>query len=278
VKVVRSVVLARRALAEPRKEGQRIGFVPTMGALHDGHMSLVEKARAVSDYVAMSIFVNPLQFGPTEDFGSYPRDEAADRARAEEAGVDLLFLPSVEEIYHAGRSTTVSVGSPLSTVLEGAARPGHFDGVATVVATLFNMLQPTDAFFGQKDAQQVAVIRHMVVDLAFALKLHVCPTVRDPDGLAMSSRNSYLSAEERVQALGLRAALEVGRWVIDSGGDPAQAEADIWRELSASDGVVAEYAAAVDPDSFDKPHVGGPVLLAVAGRVGTTRLIDNILI
>jgi pantoate--beta-alanine ligase len=245
-----------------------------MGALHEGHLSLVKAARDDCDAVVVSIFVNPLQFGPREDFASYPRDEAADAQLLAEAGVDLVFLPTVEEMYPPGRTTTVSVGE-LGTLLEGADRPGHFDGVATVVAKLFNQVQPRVAYFGQKDAQQVAVIRRMVNDLSFDLELSIQPTVREPDGLAMSSRNAYLSAEERSRAPALYRALLEGAETLRKE-DVGAAEKKMW-ELLVGEGLEPSYAAAVDPDSFGPPTGRGGVLLVIAARLGTTRLIDNLL-
>lgn len=275
--VVRTEAAVRSALRGARAKSRRIGFVPTMGALHEGHLSLVRAARAASDVVVMSIFVNPLQFGEGEDFGIYPRDEAADLARARAEGVDVVFAPSLEEMYPEGRTTTVTVGH-LGLTLEGEARPGHFDGVATVVAKLFNMVQPDSAFFGQKDAQQVAVVRRMVTDLSLPVEIVVCPTVREPDGLAMSSRNAYLTTEERTSAAALYRALRGGAGVLESHGDPERAAKEVWEVLSSAEGVIPEYAAAVDPDTFSLPEPGRPVLLALAARVGPARLIDNLLV
>lgn len=269
-----------RTTAELRKHlgshpGARIGFVPTMGALHDGHLSLVRAARDRCDVVVLSIFVNPLQFGPREDFAAYPRDESRDLELGEREGADVVFLPSVEEIYPPGRSTVISVG-PLGALLEGADRPGHFDGVATVVATLFNVVRPHVAFFGQKDAQQVAVIKQLIRDLAFGIELVVCPIVREPDGLAMSSRNAYLSPAERAKAVALHRALSVGAEALTYEG-PEGAEKRMW-ELLLGEGVQPSYTRVVDPDSFGPPQDGRDVLLVIAAKVGTTRLIDNMLV
>lgn len=253
-----------------------VGFVPTMGALHAGHLSLIERARAESQNVVVSIFVNPLQFGPSEDLASYPRSHEADLEMCENAGVDVVFVPSVTEMYSEDRATGVSVGR-ITTVLEGAARPGHFDGVATVVAKLFNIVRPTRAYFGQKDAQQVAVIRRMVEDLSIPVEVVTCPTVREPDGLALSSRNVYLDDEQRQRAVALHRALREGQHELESTQEPSAAEEKMWLSLSEAEGVLPEYAAAVDPDEFGPPR-GPRVLLAVAARVGSARLIDNLLV
>ena len=252
-----------------------VGFVPTMGALHDGHLSLVRVARQRSSQVVMSIFVNPLQFGPHEDFDRYPRDEERDLKLAERDGVDVAFVPSVLEMYPDNRSTTVSVGG-LGDVFEGSIRPGHFDGVATVVAKLFGVVTPDLAFFGQKDAQQVAVIRRMVADLSIPVEVVSCPTVREPDGLALSSRNIYLSEEERRAAPVLWRALQVGRSVYETSSNPAACEAAMTEELASEPLLEVDYAAAVDPATFGTPGPGTAPVLIVAGRIGRTRLIDNL--
>ena len=252
-----------------------VGFVPTMGALHDGHLSLVRTARGDCDMVIVSVFVNPLQFGPNEDFASYPRDASADADLLADAGADLLFLPAVDEMFPPGRATTVSVG-PIGEVVEGADRPGHFDGVATVVAKLFNLVDPTIAYFGQKDAQQVAVIKQMVRDLSFDVELSICPTIREPDGLAMSSRNAYLSPEERTRAPAIYRAMVAGAETLREE-DFDAAEKKMW-DLLVAEGLEPSYASVVDPATFGPPPVDGPVLLVVAARLGSTRLIDNLLI
>ena len=269
--VAGSIAALRNSLPADRS----IGFVPTMGALHEGHLSLVELARARDDVVVMSIFVNPTQFGPNEDLASYPRDEARDLALAEAAGVNVVFLPAVEEMYPPGDDTRISVGS-LATIVEGEDRPGHFDGVCTVVAKLFNIVHPHRAYFGQKDAQQVAVVKKMVADLAFPTEIVVGPTVREPDGLALSSRNAYLSPEERARANVIHTALQKGREVLRAEGSDA-AEKAMWELLVASD-LQPSYARVVDPDTFAPPSDGGHALLVIAARLGTTRLIDNLLI
>jgi pantoate--beta-alanine ligase len=277
VKVVGSITDVRTALAAERAADRVIGLVPTMGALHEGHLSLVRAAREDAEVVVVSVFVNPLQFGPNEDFEAYPRDEARDMELLRSCGVDIVFTPPPEEMYPAGRTTTVRVGG-ISEVLEGAARPGHFNGVATVVAKLFNIVMPDVAFFGQKDAQQVAVIRRMVIDLDFDVELTVGPIVREPDGLAMSSRNVYLSDEERRDAPVIYRALVKGADVVRATADPGAAEAVMRGELATVPALTVEYATACDPHDFGPPRTGRPVLLAIAARLGRTRLIDNFLL
>lgn len=274
--VVTTAPELRGALAVRRAGGGAIGFVPTMGALHDGHLSLVEAARARCDVVVTSIFVNPLQFGPGEDFASYPRDEARDVDRLRRAGADLVFIPTVEEMYPMGASTTISVGR-IGDVLEGAHRPGHFSGVCTIVAKLFHLVLPDVAFFGQKDAQQVAVLKKMVRDLSFGVEIAVCPTVRETDGLAMSSRNAYLPVDDRRRATVLYQALLAGRAALEAGSGFETVEKEMLKTLEAEAGVAPDYARIVDPDTFEEPGPRGRVLLAVAARVGPARLIDNLL-
>jgi pantoate--beta-alanine ligase len=246
---------------------QDAGLVPTMGAFHDGHRSLFAAARRESRAVVVSLFVNPAQFGPGEDLESYPRDEVRDAAVAEAAGVDVLFVPRPDEIYPPGFDTWVDPGA-LGSVLEGAVRPGHFRGVATVCLKLFHLVRPRRAYFGRKDAQQVAVIRAMLrdLDLAPEIELRVLPTVRDADGLAVSSRNAYLSPEERNRALALPRALQAGLAAHRSGADAAS---EAQKALEAAEGLVLDYVAVADLD--------GPTL-AAAVRIGTTRLIDNVLL
>jgi pantoate--beta-alanine ligase len=275
--VARTVAELRTEVRALRANGRTIGFVPTMGALHEGHLSLVRAAAATCDAVVLSIFVNPLQFGPREDLDAYPRDEAADLELAQAERVDLVFCPPVSEIYAEGSSTTVTVGS-IADVLEGEVRPGHFAGVATVVAKLFNLVEPHAAFFGQKDAQQLAVVRRMTADLCFNVEIVSCPTVRDLDGVALSSRNRYLSPQERAHAAVLRRSLHEGERVLQAAENIHDAEKAMWALLISEEGVEPDYAAAVDPSSFGPPRPGGPILLAVAARVGSTRLIDNALV
>jgi pantoate--beta-alanine ligase len=251
--------------------------VPTMGALHEGHLSLVRAARASSDVVAASIFVNPTQFGPTEDLAKYPRSFERDRELLEREGVELLFAPSVEEMYPAGAVTWVTV-EELSGKLDGRSRPGHFRGVTTVVAKLFHIVEPDVAFFGQKDAAQVAVIRRMVRDLNLPVEIVVCPIVREPDGLAMSSRNAYLDAQQRTQALVLHRALVRVQKLADSGERNAAKLAAAGREEMARESSVRQdYFEIVNPDTLDPlEDVSAGALVAVAAFVGQTRLIDNI--
>ena len=273
MKVVRSAQKVRAALHIERERGRSIGFVPTMGALHDGHLSLVSRARDISDVVVLSIFVNPLQFGPSEDLDAYPRREREDLRLAEEAKVDVVFLPTITEIYPLGHSTSVDPG-PLGTVLEGASRPGHFKGVATVVTKLFALVAPDRAFFGQKDAQQVAVIERVVIDLSIPVQIVVGPTVREADGLALSSRNSLLSVDDRARATVLNEALIAGASAFAEGGAEV-AERTMAEMVGAASGVTLDYARAVDPRTFEEP-VGDIALLVISARVGTTRLIDNL--
>jgi len=277
MKVVRARDELRALLASERAAGRTIGLVPTMGFLHDGHLSLLRAARADCDVVVMSLFVNPTQFGPGEDLERYPRDEERDAELAAEQGVDLIYAPAVEEVYPTGFSTEVGVRG-LSEVLCGDPErrgPDHFRGVTTVVAKLLNTVGPDVAYFGQKDAQQVAVIRRMVRDLDFPVRIEALPTVREPDGLAMSSRNSYLDAEERRRATALSRALcraeQTAR--VSSLADGLKAARD---ELAAA-GIEPEYLEARDPESLEEVRQldERPVLIAVAARVGGARLIDN---
>jgi len=276
MRTVRTVAELRAALSLPRQEGRSIGLVPTMGALHEGHLSLIRRARDENDVVVVSLFVNPTQFAPTEDLAAYPRDEAADAVAAADAGADLLFAPAVDEVYPDGFSTTIHV-SGVSEPLEGANRgAAHFDGVATVVTKLLNMAQPDVAYFGRKDAQQLAVIRRFVRDLNIPVRIEGCETVREPDGLALSSRNAYLTADERPRALGLSRALAAAHAAVDAGEtDPAAVQAAARAQLAALD-VTPEYVAVVDPETFlPIDRIDRDVLVAIAARVGRARLIDN---
>ena len=266
MQIVRTIAEIREALEPHRPSSSgRIGLVPTMGAFHAGHRSLMAAARAECAVVVVSLFVNPAQFGPGEDLARYPRDEAHDVGVATEAGVDLLFVPPAEEIYPPGFATWVQPGA-LAETLEGAVRPGHFRGVATVCLKLFEIVRPRVAYFGRKDAQQAEVITRLVRDLDLELDVRVLPTIRDPDGLALSSRNAYLSPAERATALALPRALQLGLAAYRRGEDPVAATCAI---LEAQDGLVVDYVAAAD--------LGGQTL-AAAVRVGTTRLIDNVLL
>jgi len=278
LRIVRTVAELRSLLEPARRADRRIGLVPTMGAFHDGHRSLMERAADTCDVVVVSLFVNPTQFAPTDDLAAYPRDEARDAEVAAAAGVDLLFAPTVEEVYPDGFATTVTVRG-LADGLEGAHRPGHFDGVATVVTKLLNMVQPTVAFFGQKDAQQALVIRQLARDLNLPVRIEVCPTVREADGLAMSSRNVYLGPEDRARAVGLSRALAAAERAIGAGERDAEQIADVGRAVLADHGIEAEYFAVVSERTLAPVQwVDGDVLLAVAARVGPARLIDNTLV
>jgi pantoate--beta-alanine ligase len=262
-----------------RSAGRRIGFVPTMGFLHEGHLALVDEARRRSDVVVMSIFVNPLQFGPQEDLSRYPRDLARDRRLAEERGVDALFIPTEATMYPAGSATRVVPG-PAAERWEGAARPGHFVGVLTVVAKLFHLVEPDLAVFGQKDIQQVVLIRQMVRDLDWPIELAVVPTVREPDGLALSSRNVYLDETGRRDALGLSAALRAAHeaWRAGERGGSAL-EARMRDVLERHPGLAVEYIALVEPETLTAVSTVTPeTIVAVAGRVGRARLIDNLVL
>jgi pantoate--beta-alanine ligase len=278
VRTVTTIRGLREALAPERAAGRSIGLVPTMGSFHEGHLSLVRRARAACDVVVVSLFVNPTQFGPTEDLGAYPRDEARDRALAEAEGVDLLFAPPVGEVYPEGFDTTVTVGG-LTSVLDGdpARRgPGHFAGVATVVTKLFNMVAPDVAYFGQKDAQQALVIRKLTRDLDIPVRIEVCPTVRDPDGLALSSRNAYLSGDERERALALSRALRAAERAVAGGAHEAGAVLAAARAELDDAGIEPEYLELRSTEDLSEvERVNGPTLLAVAARVGRARLIDN---
>ena len=262
--VARTIAEARAGL-EPQRGGS-VGLVPTMGALHAGHGALLTAARAECDTVVASIFVNPAQFGPNEDLGRYPRDEAADLAALEDAGVDLAFLPSADEMYPPGFQTWVDV-EELGRGLEGDARPGHFRGVATVCLKLFAIVRPHSAYVGQKDAQQAEVVARLVEDLALGIEVRVLPTVRDDDGLALSSRNAYLSPEERRAALALPRALAVGTEAHRAGADAAEAAR---ATLRAEPGVRADYV--------EVARWNGRAVLVAAARVGSTRLIDNVVL
>jgi pantoate--beta-alanine ligase len=262
VRIVRTVAEVREALRETRSRGERIGLVPTMGAFHAAHIALMHAAREGSDVVVVSLFVNPSQFNAADDLARYPRDEAADARIADAEGVDLLFVPTADELYPPGFDTWVEPGE-LAEILEGAARPGHFRGVATVCAKLFAIVSPSVAWFGQKDAQQVAVVRRIVADLDLPLEVRVLPTVRDPDGLALSSRNVFLSEAERSVALALPRAIEAGAAAHAGRADPVAAARS---ELEAERGLTVDYVAVAD---FDVPT------LVAAVRVGVTRLVDN---
>ncbi|MEA2429210.1 MAG: pantoate--beta-alanine ligase [Thermoleophilaceae bacterium] len=278
MRTVRTVSDVREALAPERREGRCIGLVPTMGFFHEGHLALMREARERCDVVVVSLFVNPSQFGPGEDLDAYPRDEERDARLAEAEGVDVLFAPPLEEVYPGGFGTTVSVHG-LTEVLDGhpARRgQGHFDGVCTVVTKLLNMVQPDHAFFGQKDAQQAVVIRRLVRDLDIPVKVEVLATVREPDGLAMSSRNVYLSPDERERALALSRALQAAEQEVAAGRRDAQDVLAAARKELDARGVEPEYLELRSADDLSPAaRVDGRTLLAVAARVGRARLIDN---
>lgn len=275
VQTIRHLKSLRAAIDALKGGGKTVAMVPTMGALHAGHMALVEKAKQVADHVVVSIFVNPRQFGPNEDLSRYPRQEAADSALLEAAGVEVLWLPPVEEMYPDGYATTVSVAR-LGDRLCGAARPGHFDGVSTVVAKLFTQVRPDLAVFGEKDWQQLAVIRRMAIDLNLAVGIIGAPTERDADGLALSSRNAYLTPEQRHAALALPRALRHAVAVIEGGGAIAAALEEVRSTISRAGFGVIDYVELVDAASLEPLDVldrDGRIL--AAARIGTTRLIDN---
>ncbi|MEK6742899.1 MAG: pantoate--beta-alanine ligase [Nitrospirota bacterium] len=262
-----------------RKAGKRIGFVPTMGFLHEGHLSLMRRARQENDVVAASIFVNPTQFGPKEDLDRYPRDAEGDRKKCESTGVDILFTPAAAEMYSERPSVFVNVEG-ISDILEGAIRPGHFRGVATVVAKLFNIVKPCKAYFGQKDFQQCAVIKRMVAGLNLDVEVIVLPTVREADGLAMSSRNSYLDTEQRRKSACLYRALTAGEELIKNGvREPETIKQKMRAVLVQEKGIEVDYVEVADPDRLTPLETAeGRMVLLVAARLGSTRLIDNLLI
>ncbi len=279
MRIAKSIAEARAAIAELRAAGRTVGLVPTMGALHAGHLSLVRAARAACGAVVVSLFVNPTQFGPNEDFSKYPRTFDADCEMLRGEGVEVLFAPPAEEMYAPGAVTFVDV-EEISGRLDGESRPGHFRGVATVVAKLFNIVGPDQAFFGQKDAAQVAVLRRMVRDLNFGLELVVCPIVREPDGLAMSSRNRYLSADDRRHALVLHRALRRMEELADAGQTASDELVEAGRAVMAGEPAAQlDYLRIVDPETLeDVSDVGRGALAAVAAWVGPARLIDNVLL
>ncbi|HJT36429.1 MAG TPA: pantoate--beta-alanine ligase [Pirellulales bacterium] len=269
----------RAALAEVRRAGKSIGLVPTMGALHAGHISLVERSRRECDFTVVSIFVNPTQFGPQEDFARYPRDLDADLRLLQPTGADLVFAPELDEVYGPRHATFVEMHG-VAEPLEGRCRPGHFRGVATVVLKLFNMVTPDRAYFGQKDYQQSLVIRRLVADLDLPIEIRVCPTVREPDGLALSSRNVYLTAAERHEALAISRALRRAGEVVQSGERRADAVlAAMQAVLAESPGLSLEYLAIVDAETLEPVAIiDQTAIAAVAAFVGRTRLIDNVLL
>lgn len=279
MKICNEIEQVRRTSRTARRKGKRIGLVPTMGALHEGHLSLVRAAKNRGDVVVVSIFVNPTQFGPNEDFSKYPRTFERDCELLEKEGVDLLFAPSVKEMYPDGAVTYVTVEG-MSDRLCGKSRPGHFRGVTTVVAKLFNIVEPDLAFFGQKDAAQAAIIKRMVRDLNLPVEIVVCPIVREPGGLAMSSRNAYLDAQQRKSALVLSRSLEAVKQAFDQGEwNPDRLAAAGKAVFSEEPSVRLDYFEMVNPETLELvTKMDGAILVAIAAYVGTTRLIDNLIL
>lgn len=278
MQIIQSRKELRKGIKNARSDGKTIGFVPTMGFLHRGHLSLMRRARRENDLVVASIFVNPTQFGPNEDLEAYPRDAQSDIDLMTAESVDIAFFPTVEALYPEGYTTFVEVEGPMTQVLCGKSRPTHFRGVTTIVAKLFNMVAPDRAYFGQKDAQQAAVIRQMAADLDFDLSIVVCPIVRETDGLAMSSRNTYLTLEQRENAPQLNKALIMSREMVEKGerSGPAVKKA-IESKINGVKGAVIDYVAVVNAESLaELQTLEGKVLIALAVKFGTTRLIDNV--
>jgi pantoate--beta-alanine ligase len=278
MKVAKTIKSARAAVKAARKTGRTIGLVPTMGALHRGHVSLIERSSKHGDFVVVSIFVNPTQFGPKEDIAKYPRPLREDLRICEDNDVDVVFVPDVKEMYRQGKFTWVNVDR-ISEPLCGRFRPGHFRGVATVCAKFFNIVQPDIAYFGQKDAQQLAVIKRMVADLNFPLKIVGCPTVREADGLALSSRNRYLSPRQRKDVTCIYRSLKIAREMIEAGlTNPKTIAAKIRRIITAAESLSSiDYISIVDAEMLqDVSRITGKVLIAIAARFGSTRLIDNL--
>ena len=283
MRTITTVTELRRALAPLREQGKSIGFVPTMGALHEGHLSLVRMSKQHTDVTVVSIFVNPTQFGPSEDFEKYPRTIEADASLLVEEEVEFLFVPTVDQIYPKGHATSIHING-ITTLFEGARRPGHFDGVATVVSILFNIVQPQTAYFGQKDAQQVAVIRKLVADLAIPIEIIAAPTIHEKDGLALSSRNRYLNATERKEAIALSKALFFVRDQLQNHQDVSKAtEAGMDEFQRLAPNSVLDYLDIVDSETFQPlasfesgERLGTSATIIIAANLGATRLIDNI--
>lgn len=279
MQIIERIEPLRLALGELRRAGKGIALVPTMGALHEGHLALVDRARERVEIVVMSLFVNPLQFGPNEDFARYPRDREGDARLTESRGVDFLFAPQQDEIYRSGRAVSV-VPTSLATRWDGASRPGHFTGVLTIVAKLFNIVQPDVAIFGQKDIQQATIIRAMVRDLDFPIQIVVAPTVREVDGLAMSSRNAYLNAADRERARVLSRAIFAMRDAFEAGETNSATLEKLGNALVATEETVKlEYLAVMDPETLEPaPVAARGSIVAIAARLGSTRLIDNVIL
>ncbi|AZR74656.1 pantoate--beta-alanine ligase [Anoxybacter fermentans] len=279
MKILKTKAEVRKEVCNARREGKTIGFVPTMGYLHKGHLSLMERAKKENDLVVVSIFVNPTQFGPNEDYATYPRDLERDAKLAESVGVDIIFVPEVDEMYPENFQSYVEV-TELTQNLCGAKRPGHFRGVCTVVTKLFNIVQPDRAYFGQKDAQQAIIIKRMVKDLDFPIEIITCPIVREEDGLAMSSRNTYLNPEERKAALVLNRSLKKAKEMIEGGErDAALIQAAMIEMIEKEPLAKIDYVSIVSTTTL-KPvqRLSGPILIALAVFIGKTRLIDNIML
>jgi pantoate--beta-alanine ligase len=278
VEVIRGRGPFREACEVARAQGSEVGFVATMGALHDGHRSLMARAREERSFVSVSIYINPLQFGPAEDLAAYPRDLDRDLSAAEKEGVDVAFVPNDQEMYPGGRQEITIDPGPLGERLEGGSRPGHFRGVCTVVAKLFGLVGPCSAYFGEKDAQQLAVIRRMVAALEMPIAVVGCPTVREADGLAVSSRNAYLSPDERRAATCLYEALAGAAWLVEGGErDSAILKAEMARRIGAERLARLDYVAVVDDSTFEEvDRLRGPSRALVAARFGQARLIDNL--
>ena len=279
IQVIHSEADLRQAVGMARRSGKRIGFVPTMGGLHEGHLSLMREARKKTDFVVISVYVNPTQFGPNEDFDAYPRDLEADRALAESVGVDVIFAPAHEVMYPEGFATCV-VQERLTEKLCGRSRPHHFHGVCTIVAKLLNLVQPDVAYFGQKDYQQSVVIRRMVTDLNMPVVIRMLPIIREPDGLAMSSRNQYLTPTQRRQALCLYRALQAGERSVAQGEEHAAALiAQMKQEIATAPDARIDYVEVIHPETLDPLEtVDGPAVAAAAVWIGATRLIDNVIL
>ena len=276
MQIIRDIAMLHRAVTALKQGGKSVALVPTMGSLHDGHLSLVRMAKRVADHAVVSIFVNPTQFGPNEDFDAYPRDEARDAAMLVEEGTSLLWAPDVRTMYPGGHSTHIEVAE-LGADYCGAARPGHFDGVATVVAKLFNQVRPDVAIFGEKDWQQLAIIRRMARDLDFAIDILGAPIARDADGLALSSRNAYLAPDQRAAATAFPRALNAAAKAIAGGSDVAEALAKAEAAIVAGGFDSVDYVALADADSLERlSDFRAPARLLAAARIGKTRLIDNL--
>lgn len=278
MRIIKTIAEMQSQSKQLKLEGKKIGLVPTMGYLHSGHLSLIEKARNASDIVVVSLFVNPAQFAPNEDFAKYPRDFERDRELASSAGADILFAPEISEIYPKGYMTIIKLGN-IANIIEGASRPGHFDGVAVIVAKLFNAVLPDIAVFGQKDYQQTLVIKQMTQDLNFPIQIIVAPTVREPDGLALSSRNTYLTPDERKSASILFVALQQAVTAIEKGTrDRKVINAIMLKELRSVPAIKIDYVIAAEALTLEQPAEfmpGDPVVLLITCWLGTTRLIDN---